>query len=50
MFNAEFCTQEYCQTSNIRRALVVNKLVYHSDVVGALSVDWSIYMSPGLNV
>ena len=28
----------YCQTSNIRHTLVGNKIVDHSDVVGALPV------------
>ena len=30
--------QNYCQISNIRCTLVGNKIVDHSDVVGALSV------------
>ena len=31
-------TDAYRQVSNIRRTLVGNKIVYHSDVVGALPV------------
>ena len=32
-------TNTYCQTSNIRGTLVVNNIVYHSDVVGASPVS-----------
>ena len=35
---------EYRQTSNIRRALVGNKIVDHSDVVGASPVGCSRYI------
>ena len=31
--------KQYCKTSNIRRTLVDNKIVGHSDVVGASPVS-----------
>ena len=37
-FKVDFQKVDYCQTSNIRRALVVNEIVNHWDVVGAAPV------------
>ena len=34
----------YCKISNIRRTLVGNKIVDHSDVVGASSVGAAIFI------
>ena len=47
-----YSNKHYCQVSNMRRTLVGNKIVDHSDVVGASPIDaaqtTSSFSTPGL--
>ena len=54
-FTLEVPQNSYCQISDIRHTFVGNKIVYHSDVVGALPVGTApttvfiLDLSPGFN-